>query len=159
MPAGRTYTPIARTVLGSNSADVTLSSISGSYTDLVIVISGTANTTTAFDVRFNGDSGSNYSATRITGNVSTATSIRSSNATNMPLGNITTSQSVSIINIMNYSNTTTNKTIIARGNSADTLTNAIVGLWRNTSAITSINFTGGTFQAGTTFTIYGILAA
>lgn len=159
MAAGKTYTPLATTTLSSAASTVTFSSISGSYTDLVLVIAGTANTTTAFDVTFNSDTGSNYSATRLTGNGSTATSIRSTSGTNMPLGYITTTQSVSVIQIMNYSNTTTFKTAIARGNAADTLTNAIVGLWRSTSAITSISFAGGSFQPGSTFTLYGIAAA
>lgn len=153
-----TYEAIATTTLGSAQSSVTFSSISGSYTDLVIVIAGTVNSATAFDVTFNSDTGSNYSATRLTGNGSTATSTRSSNGTNMPLGYITTTQSVSVIHIMNYSNTTTYKTAIARGNAADTLTNAIVGLWRSTSAITSISFAGGSFQSGSTFTLYGVKA-
>ena len=40
MAAGSTYTPIATTTLGSAQADVTFSSISGSYTDLVLIIGG-----------------------------------------------------------------------------------------------------------------------
>jgi hypothetical protein len=154
-----TYEPIATTTLSSAQSSVTFSSISGSYTDLVLIIAGTVNTVTTFDVTFNSDGGSNYSATRLTGDGSTGSSTRSTNNASMPLGYINTSQSVSVIHIMNYSNTTTFKTAIARGNSASGATNAIVGLWRSTSAITSITFAGGSFQPGLTATLYGIKAA
>jgi hypothetical protein len=37
---------------------------------------------------------------------------------------------------------------------------ASVGLWRNTAAITSITITNaGTYQIGSTFTLYGIASA
>jgi hypothetical protein len=67
----------------------------------------------------------------------------------------------SIVNFMNYSNTTTFKTIINRGNEASATTIAFVNLWRSTSAINSINIEqpgGGNFAAGSTFTLYGIKA-
>ncbi len=64
------------------------------------------------------------------------------------------------INVMNYSNTTTYKTILSR--SSDLYTEASVNLWRNTAAITSIIIGAQgayTFSAGSTFTLYGIKAA
>ena len=65
---------------------------------------------------------------------------------------------------MNYSNTTTNKTVLARGNNASDAsypgTEAFVGLWRSTAAINRIDFSSNskTWNAGT-FTLYGIKAA
>ena len=159
MPAGNTYTAIATQTLGSAVSSVTFSSIPSTYTDLVMVVAGTVNSATAMDVTFNSDTGSNYSRTLLTGDGSSASSSRVSNATNLGLGFLSTSQSVSIIQLMNYANTTTFKTILARGNAADNRTVATVGLWRSTSAITSINFAGATYQTGTTFSLYGILAA
>jgi hypothetical protein len=38
MAAGNTYTPLATQTLGSAAASVTFSSISGAYTDLVLVL-------------------------------------------------------------------------------------------------------------------------
>ena len=38
-----TYEPIATTTLTTTTASVTFSSISGSYTDLILVINGTAS--------------------------------------------------------------------------------------------------------------------
>jgi len=62
---------------------------------------------------------------------------------------------------MNYSNTTTYKTGLVRANSAASGTDAIVGLWRSTAAITSIVATHDTaqFATGSTFTLYGIASA
>jgi len=162
-----TYEPIATQTLGSSAATVTFSSISGSYTDIVAVITAkVAASSYDLSFRINGDSGTNYSFTALSGNGSTATSIRVSNASE-GRGDYRAYMDTSefnnyIIQFMNYSNSTTNKTVIARGNSAALGTDAVVNLWRNTAAITSIvfapNFTGN-FASGSTFTLYGIKAA
>jgi hypothetical protein len=63
---------------------------------------------------------------------------------------------------MNYSNSTTHKTVFARSGSAYTGTNANVGLWRNTAAVTSAtvaNSSAANFDIGSTFSLYGIKAA
>jgi hypothetical protein len=62
---------------------------------------------------------------------------------------------------MNYSNTTTFKTMLNRSNVPSTGTGATVGLWRNTAAISSLTITSesGNLQSGSTFTLYGILKA
>lgn len=166
MAAGSTYTPIATNTLGSATSSVTFSSISGSYTDLFIVINS-GSTTSGQDIRcrFNGDSGSNYSFTHLTGNGTAASSGGATNQTFMPLdyngylsGSIATT---TIINCMNYSNSTTYKTTLGRFNTAAFGTDMAVGLWRSTSAITSIEFltSASTFLSGSTFTLYGIAAA
>jgi hypothetical protein len=154
-----TYTPIATNTLASTSTSVTLSSIAGTYTDLVLIIAGTSNTLAAIDTQFNGDTATNYSRTVMSGNGTTASSSRSSSVAAIPTGLIDTTQSVTIINIMNYSNTTTYKTIIARGNTASSQVNTNIGLWRSTAAISSVTLSGLTFQIGTSFTLYGIKAA
>ncbi len=63
-----------------------------------------------------------------------------------------------ICNIQNYTNSATNKTVLIRMNDATRETASIVGLWRNTAPITSMQiFVGsGTFLIGSTFTIYGV---
>jgi hypothetical protein len=60
---------------------------------------------------------------------------------------------------MNYSNSTTYKTILGRSNAATSGTSAAVGLWRSTSAINSIEIGTVSFTAGSTFSLYGIAAA
>jgi hypothetical protein len=158
-----TYTPIATQTLGSAASSVTFSSISGSYTDLVLVVNATfSNASTAnLLMQFNGDTTSNYSATRLLGDGSAASSGRVS-GTYMMIGDINNALFSSIINIQNYANTTTYKTALARTGFAGGYLGAYVGLWRSTSAITSvlIGYNGsGTFAAGSTFSLYGILAA
>jgi hypothetical protein len=71
-----TYEPIATTTLGSAAATVTFSSISGAYTDL-IVVANLAQSAGSNSLRFrlNGDTGSNYSATILRGYGSTANSV------------------------------------------------------------------------------------
>jgi len=156
-----TYTPIATTTLGSSQATVTFSSFSG-YTDLILVAAGTCSAGSYFTLRFNSDTGTNYSVTELAGDGSNASSSRITSANYMYIGAIRTTQTNIITQIQNYSNSTTNKTVLSRTNQAGTETKAVVGLWRSTSAITSMDIgTGGanTFQTGTTFTLYGIKAA
>jgi hypothetical protein len=161
-----TYTPIATTTLGSAAASVTFSSISGSYTDLVLVVSYTGTLATAeARLQLNSDTGSNYSWTQLYGNGSSAASYRASNVTNLPLlpneASSTTVPSTMIVNLQNYSNSTTNKTLLYRSSITSLATTANVGLWRNTSAITSIYLftSASTFAIGSTFTLYGVKSA
>jgi hypothetical protein len=169
MAAGGTYEPIATTTLGSASNSVSFSSISGSYTDLILVATGKNSTGfDGIDIRVgNGslDTGSNYSQTMLNGNGSSAQSSRDSSATSMTNMGITSSstEQVSIYHFMNYSNTTTYKTVLARSNVTDFRVAAIIGLWRSTSAINTIQLRSDNasynFTTGSTFTLYGIAAA
>lgn len=156
-----TYEPIATTTLSSAQTSVTFSSISGSFTDLVLVWAGTSGGND-IRLRFNSDTGTNYSYTRIFGDGSAVYSDRDTNQTNAPatLGGMTNGNSIVYLN--NYSNTTTFKTAMARANNTQ---GGYVGvwfnLWRSTSAITTITalVLAGTISSGTTFTLYGIKAA
>jgi hypothetical protein len=155
-----TYTELRKTTVGTATASVTLdlTGIRG-YTDLVMIGSATNPThDSGLLVRFNSDSGSNYSDTSIYGNGSSAVSFRASNATGMNAGRTDTGISTNIINIQNYANTTTFKTVLTRGNDS-ALVIATVGLWRNTAAITSITVydqNARNFSTGSTFSLYGI---
>jgi hypothetical protein len=167
MPA--TYEPIATTTLGSAQSSVTFSSISGSYTDLILVYDGTRSATgnSYIGMRFNSDSGTNYSYTTLYGDGTSAGSGRGSNSNYLYTEQgdpVNTTQNNKILQFMNYSNTTTNKTVLMRSNNAGREVASIVGLWRSTAAITSISLTllGGTtpnWATGSTFTLYGIKAA
>ena len=164
MAAGSTYTPIATTtVSGSSTSSITFNTL-GSYTDIVIISSGTFNTAdNGYNLTFNGDTTSGlYSTTYLYGDGSSAASVRVSNANAISAARMDTVSGVGITHVMNYANTSTYKTVLTRGNS-NSLVNANVGLWRNTNAITSITVACpagiSNFVAGTTFTLYGILAA
>jgi hypothetical protein len=119
----------------------------------------------AIQAQFNSDSGSNYSQTVLSGDGSTASSFRGTSATSAAFGlaiDTANEFATSIIQLQNYSNTTTYKTSLVRTNIASDRVRAIVNLWRSTSAITSIllqNNGATTFVAGSTFTLYGIAAA
>jgi hypothetical protein len=168
MAAGSTYTPIATTTLGSASNSISFSSISGSYTDLILVATGKNSTGfDGIDIRVgNGslDTGSNYSITMLNGNGADAQSSRESGTSMTQMGITSSStEQVSICHFMNYSNTTTYKTVLARSNVTDFRVAAIVGLWRSTSAINTIQLRSDNasykFTTGSTFTLYGIAAA
>ena len=160
-----TYEKIATTTLGSAAANITFSSITGSYTDLVLIVQGGGSSSGYnFCIRFNSDTGSNYSVTRLRGNGSTASSDRGSNLSYIYTESMTTNtDSNFIININNYSNSNTYKTALIRANNVpDSRMGASVGLWRNTAAITSISISPEfsiNLISGTTATLYGILKA
>ena len=157
-----TYTPIATSTMGSNTSSVTFSSISGTYTDLVLVVAGTLTTgTDNIVMQFNGDTGNNYSVTSLLGDGSSASSFRSSNIASAGRCAMGTSSSSAIYSINNYSNATTYKTVIGRGGMASYGVDARVSLWRNTAAITSIVVFPTTYQfaTGCVLTLYGIKAA
>lgn len=163
MPA--TYEPIATTTLGSSASSVTFSSISSTYTDLILVFTGTATTGNNYaGLQFNSDTGNNYSFTALRGDGTSAASTRASNQpqADTAYGSpVTTTQNTIIMQIQNYSNSTTYKTVLSRANNSASETGAAVGLWRNTAAITSIVFklNANNFATGSTFTLYGIKAA
>lgn len=158
-----TYEPIATTTLGSAQGTVTFSTIPGTYTDLRLVIAGIIST--AIDpvtINFNSDTGSNYSYTLLYGDGTSAASARSSNLTAIRAGYLGTVQGITAVDIFNYSNTTTNKTVLGRGNVANWGVTAQVSMWRSTSAITSMtikSLSAYNFASGSTFTLYGIKAA
>ena len=158
-----TYTPIASITLGATAASVTFSSIPQTYTDLVLVGSVSATAGLDYWYRLNSDSASNYSNTRLTGDGSSAASARTSGAdkTYFNVLGTGTGQHNFIMHLMNYSNTTTNKTQLIRYDNAGTATALRVGLWRSTAAISTvlIQTDSSTFTAGSTFNLYGILGA
>lgn len=157
-----TYEKIATTTLGSATSTVTFSSISGSYTDLVLIGNGSASAGVTLGVRFNSDTGNNYSNTNMYGSGTAAISGRDTNVNQAYYTNWYTTYDGTInMNIQNYSNTTTYKTAIVKGGNAGNYTWASALLWRSTSAITSVTLLadGTTFSSGSTFTLYGILKA
>ena len=164
-----TYSLIANTTIsGSSTTSYTFSSIPSTFTDLVMVIgSGGASGDVQPAFRFNSDSGANYSATVLSGSGTSVIGTGSGSATNIQFGYFDylsngTNNYTGIINVLDYSNTTTYKTALARSNNASTGVGAIVGLWQNTAAITSItvliSYGASSFRAGTTFKLYGIQA-
>jgi hypothetical protein len=163
MPAGSTYSTVATTTLSTSPGSYTFSSIPSTYTDLEIVVVGYQTISSDLYLRINGDTGTQYSYTIIKGNGSTATSSRGTSQSYIALGNLgDTANGVAKISVMNYSNTTTRKTVLARVGNAALETVATVGLYRSgTGAITDITIGSGSggLQSGMMLTLYGITAA
>lgn len=161
----KTYDPIASTTLTSNQTDVEFTNISQNFTDLILVKWGLQNAGTNMVMQVGNntyDTGSNYSGTQVFGNGSSALSDRFANDTRwfVNFSNSNTNAITSICQIMNYSNTTTNKTMIVRNSDGSFYASAYVFLWRSTSAINRIRMTIGSsgLLSGSTFTLYGIKA-
>ena len=167
MAAGNTYVALATNTLSSPTASITFSSISGAYTDLVLVVNYGFNSGQYISLQMNGDTTvTNYSGTWLGGNGTAASSGRYTGANGgLWLSMVDADANVHTISkfeIMNYSNATTYKTVLARNNRAGVWSAAQVGLWRNTAAITSIlikELSGYNFVSGTTFQLFGIAAA
>jgi len=166
MAAGGTYEPIATNTLSSPASSITFSSISGSYTDLILITSASSDIsadTNDITCQFNSDTGSNYSTVYVYGTGSSASSGSTNNSSGVLIArHHATEYAAGITHFQNYSNTTTYKNVLSRGSAASTITIAYAGVWRNTAAITSIVLTptsASNFDSGSTFSLYGILTA
>jgi hypothetical protein len=61
---------------------------------------------------------------------------------------------------MNYTNTTSWKSMITRGHIVDSSESLLLGTWRTTNAVTSVTISNSNnFLTGTTATLIGIKAA
>jgi hypothetical protein len=169
--AGSTYTPIATTTLASAVTSYTFTSIPATYTDLVLIFNGTTSATDAISLQFNSDTATNYSSTSMAFAATAGISQRQSTVANINISGLqqsmnSTGPGMSIVNIMNYANTTMYKSVLAKYTVWQTTTNGGGGYntatWRSTTAITSIKCqtsSGNNFAIGSTFTLYGIQAA
>ena len=161
-----TFDPIATTTLGSAASSITFSSIASSWTDLRVVWTGSfANAGgSRLSLRFNSDSGTNYSYTRLSGNGSAAASARNTNQTDIIMGVSDIPQNLIHLNeidVLSYAGSTFKTCLIGQSfdNNGSGWVFRQVGLWRSTSAITSItllDYQGTNINAGTTATLYGI---
>lgn len=155
-----TYERIFTSTLGSTAASFTFSSIPSTFSDLVLI--GNFKASVAVRMQFNGDTTTTYSYLRMGGNGTSAYSDRGTSTSDMYVGlSSNTNFDVNIFNILQYANTTTNKTVLARTSVTGNSAQQTVGLWRSNAAITSILLSpsSASFAAGSIFTLYGIKAA
>ena len=159
-----TYQPIATYTANGSQNTITFSSL-GSYTDIYLVANiSDASGSGYFALRFSGDTTSTYSATFMYGNGSTGSFTASGTYLNLG-SNLTGDNNRRMLmkcNLLNGSNSTTNKTVIFRSDDGNDRTLLGVGLWRSTSPITSITFFviyGQNFNSTSTVSIYGIQGA
>ncbi len=158
-----TYEKINKATATGSQSTISFTSIPATYTDLILVFDGYTNAQAGCYLRFNNDSTSNYSDTRLLGSGSAAASDRDTSIAqiNAFVSTSTSNRINEIIQIQNYSNATTYKTALLRWNNAASYVAAIVGMWRSTSAINRVDMILSTssFVDGSTFTLYGIKAA
>ena len=161
---------IAKNVLGSDTASVTLSSIPGTYDDLLLLVSARTSHTVAEEtlaMTFNSNT-SNYSFRQLFGTGSAAGSNAVSNTNAIPTNGATsTSNTFSSAEVLipNYAGSA-NKSYSISGVVENNATAASVAarahLWANTAAITSITLTpisGLNLVSGSSFFLYGITKA
>lgn len=157
------YTQLATKTLASNAATVTFSSIPYTYRDLMLVcyvklVNGSDYAT----LRFNSDSSSSYPSVTAWGSSQAYISdtriyLRVQGYT--PVNSYLTS----IVNIMDYSATDKQKSLIIRANTNDTISELGVEMqvakWPSTSSVNSLTinaYSGGNLAAGSTFSLYGV---
>lgn len=166
-----TYQLIASNTLTGTTASVTFSSIPSTYTDLVLRISARTDRVNPGDtvyIRFNSDSGTNYSTTRLTGTGSAVAAVRQSSSSG-PISLFVTAASDTSNTfgnaeayIPNYtlSATKSNSTFsVTENNGTTAYISANANLWNSTSAITSITLASvnsANFISGSSFFLYGI---
>jgi hypothetical protein len=159
--ATTTYEPIQTQTLGSATTTITFNSVPQTYTDLIIIVNGTTSGGNgSLNISFNGTGGTAYSDTNLFGDGSSTGSLRRTSRANITDAILYNTPSMIIYNIMNYSNTTTYKTVLIRAGVAQSEIGTTVGLWRSTDAISSISLVHTqNMTAGTTATLYGIANA
>ncbi len=167
-----TYTLISSVAVGSGgAANITFSSIPSTYTDLLIKLS--SRSTASFNlgyinVRFNSDTGNNYSYKAVGG---TGSITFNNNATStssiftVTSGATTTSNTFgnAEIYIANYAGSNFKSVSIdavSENNATEAYTHLAAGLWSSTSAITSIQLSDilnpGNWTQYSTAYLYGI---
>ena len=168
--AANSYESIATVTSSGGVSSLSFTSIPSTYYALQIRASNlqSENGTTGsygFNIQLNSDTGANYAAHSLTGDGATAGAGSSVSGTSMLLGRYTrnseTAKGVAVIDILDYSSTNKNKTLRSLSgcdmNGAGFIYGSASGLWMNTSAVTSIQFTGnGNWKTGSTFALYGI---
>lgn len=170
-----TYEAIATVTVGSGgAANIEFTSIPATYTDLAIVCSARNASSGGIDMgmRFNGNTGTNYSYRSVYGSGSSASSGSASSETlftraGYSTGSGYTASTFSNVSyyIPNYAGSN-NKSISIDGVNEQNATTAyaqlVAGLWSQTSAITSITLyvnsanTSDNFAQYSTATLYGI---
>lgn len=168
MPA--TYEKITSTTVSNNTTTyVEFSNISQNFTDLVVMMTLRSYSATGDYVYAQYgygtlDTGLNYHTTTLGTSTSTITSTGWNDRSNFNIDYFatpeTTNPSIRVLNIMNYSNSTTKKIGILRSGKP-TATDLTIGMWKSLNPIDIIRITinANYFASGATFSIYGIKAA
>ena len=162
------YESIATVTVGSGgSSSISFTSIPSTYTHLQIRAIARSGSNPQVNLRFNSDTGNNYTEHDIIANGSTVSAYGAGNIPYMPQGAVPSTTSVVgafIIDILDYGNTNKFKTI--RGlNGFDRNGGGEIGLysnlWRSTSAVSNIEIFANvsSYSEYSSFALYGIKVA
>jgi hypothetical protein len=166
------YVLLERIELNASAASVTFSNIPQSgYTDLKVVFSGRDGTALIYGdgvIRFNGDTGSNYSRIRLNGDGSGAGSASqtttyiggwNSNGANST-ANTFCSFEMYVPNYLSSNQKSVSIDCVVENNATTAYQFLIAGLWTGTAAINQVSIVNpsSSFVAGTTASLYGLAA-
>lgn len=158
-----TYEPISTTTVSTAVTSVSFTSIPATYDDLVLVANANYTSGTGdMNIRFNSDSGaSSYAYIRQLNGA--AIQVGVSTGANSAVLTDNSVNSIQIIDVFEYKNTSVHKTFMDRGGNVTYYMGGISGVWKSNTAISTITFhpefSGSTWATGSTFTIYGIKKA
>jgi len=162
------YESIATATGTGSSNTITFSSIPSTFKHLQIRINMREGATGApVNLRFNGDTGSNYSLHYLSGDGTSATANGSASQTFTRIANYAgyaaNQHAGAIVDILDYTSTSKYKTQRTSSGLDENGTGYIwvaSGLWMSTSAISSLTiYTTGNFNNTSTFALYGIKEA
>jgi len=164
---------IATTYLEADAASVEFSGIPATYEHLQLRWSARSDRGNTYDhsyFRFNGDTAVNYSHHYLSGYASTADAggVATQNTTYAyrlsGKSSAAESYGMTVLDIIDYTNTSKNTTISGIGGVNGTFDEAIYysGLWLSTAAVHTIwlkPYQGSNFLRGSEFTLYGLNSA
>jgi len=155
-----TYVALAEIELASATSSVTLTGFSQDYRDLILVVNGASSGTSLVGLRFNSDTGTNYSYVLMLGNGGSTDSASGSSQDEARVGVFWSTPNTLITQIQDYSATDKNKTLLSRSNNASNRVSATATRWASNSAIHTVSVVNdvSAFTAGTTLSLYGIEA-
>jgi len=160
-----TYIALANTTVTGTPSTVTFGSIpSTTYTDLVLVMETITSTNASKLIRFNADAGANYEFIRFSGNGTASSQAQNNNGTSAFPSAVATDTSTerlfTKVDINGYRRSGETRSGLINNGRAGSAIDIAGFRWNNTNAITSIaiSLSTGTFTAGSTLALYGIVS-
>jgi hypothetical protein len=125
-----------------------------------LVINGASSGTSLVGLRFNSDTGTNYSYVLMLGNGSSTDSASGSSQDEARVGVFWSTPNTLITQIQDYSATDKNKTLLSRSNNSANRVSATATRWASNNAIHTVSVVNdvSAFTSGTTLSLYGIEA-
>jgi hypothetical protein len=162
-----TYDSLASVTLSASTNTITFAGIPAGYKHLQIRIMALGDTANSGLMRFNSDTGSNYSWHALSGNGTASSANAGASQTFMIANgfgdgpNSTTFPFVSVIDILNYANTSKYKTgrmLDGQDKNGSGRIAFMSGLWMNTAAVTTITIapSSGNYTQYSSFALYGV---